>query len=67
MLHLKLKNLRQEKKKTQKELGDYLQITERAYQRYEYGTREPDLKTLVQLADYFNTTTDYLLGRTDKP
>ncbi len=35
--------------------------------RYETGEREPDLKTLVLLADYFNVSVDYLLGRTDNP
>lgn len=48
---------------TQKEIADKLHIGSASYQRYENGTREPKLQTLCELADIFNTSTDYLLGR----
>lgn len=64
MLAERLKNLRLEANKTQKEIADYLEIRSEAYQRYEYGTREPDIKGLNKLADYYKVTVDYLLGRT---
>lgn len=51
---------------TQKEIADKLNIGSTSYQRYENGTREPKLGTLCMLADIFNTSTDYLLGRASK-
>ena len=57
---------RQKKGVTQGEVAEYLGIKIRAYQYYESGGRRPDFEGLVALADYFNVTTDYLLGRTDK-
>jgi len=40
-------------------------ITYRSYRRYEAGEREPDASTLVQMADFYNVSLDYLTGRTD--
>lgn len=57
---------RQKKGVTQGEVAEYLGIKIRAYQYYESGGRRPDFEGLVALANYFNVTTDYLLGRTDK-
>lgn len=42
-----------------------LGIQLRSYQCYESGDRRPDYEKLVALADYFDVTTDYLLGRSD--
>lgn len=50
---------------TQKSMAEYLGISERAYQHYEAGTREPSLETICKLADFFNVSVDYLLCRTD--
>lgn len=63
----RLKLLRLEKKATQKELANYLNIATNAYQNYEYDKREMNIKTLTALADYFNVSIDYLIGRTDNP
>jgi len=46
-------------------MADYLGITNQAYSNYENGAREPSHDTLVKLADYFNVTVDYILGRAD--
>lgn len=59
-----LLNLRKQHGKTQKEMAEITNTTYQAYQRYENGSREPDFATLLKLADYFNTSIDYLLGRT---
>lgn len=48
---------------TQKQLADILSIAPRSYQRYELGEREPDIKTLIQLADIFKVSLDDLVGR----
>jgi len=59
--------LRKQEKKTQKNVADYLQITRPAYTAYELGTRTPDKDTLIKLAEFFNVSVDYLLGRVEDP
>jgi len=61
----RLKELRISQKLTQKQMAENLGITERNYQRYE-ATSNPSVKTLIKIADYFDVTIDYLLGRSDK-
>ena len=62
-----LKKIRLSKNLTQKEIADNIGITEQSYQRYEYGKVVPSAIKLHELADYFDVSTDYLLGRTDNP
>ena len=50
---------------TQRQLAEYLQIAQPSYIRYENGSAEPNLETLVKIADYFDVSVDYLLGRTE--
>ena len=52
-------------KLTQRQVSDYLQIAQPSYIRYENGSSEPSLETLVKLADLFDVSVDYLLGRTE--
>jgi transcriptional regulator with XRE-family HTH domain len=62
------KRLREERlrlKLTQESIADKLGLASSSYALYEQGRREPDLDTLKKLADIFDVTTDYLLGRTD--
>lgn len=59
----RLKELRKAKKLTQKELANLLKMTDRNYQRLEYGKINVSATVLVFLADFFHVTTDYLLGR----
>ncbi|WP_297232526.1 helix-turn-helix domain-containing protein [uncultured Flavonifractor sp.] len=61
----RLKELRKEKQKTQVEMAQLLDCTDRHYQRMEYGYINVPSLTLIRLADYFGVTTDYLLGRTE--
>lgn len=65
MLGNRLKMLRTEKKITQEELGKFVNVTKVSISGYENGNRTPDTETLQKLADYFDVSTDYLLGRTD--
>lgn len=67
MLKLKLKEARKRAGYTMKELAALLGITEGAVSNYENGKRQPDLTMLLKIADVFNCSTDYLLGRTDIP
>ena len=60
-----LKTLRKQNNLTQSQLAKILDCTAQAYQRYEKEEREADYETLCKLADYFNTSVDYLLGRTE--
>lgn len=62
----RLKPLRKAKGKTQKEMSELLQVTERHYQKIEYGHINISATMLIALADYFQVTTDYLLGRDGK-
>ena len=60
-----LRNLRKVKKVTQKEIADFLGVSNSAYSQYETGTREPSLEILSKLADYFGVTIDDILGRSE--
>ena len=66
-LNERLKNLRTEKNLSQKQLSTELNISSRNYQRYEYGERKPDSDTLIALADFFDVSLDFLVGRSDDP
>ena len=63
----RLKELREKSKLSQKQLAIKINISDRNYQRYEYGEREPNASTIISLANFYGVTTDYLLGRTDNP
>lgn len=65
MFNEKLRQLRKDKKLTQKELSNILGVAQTTYAGYETGRYEPDFKTLIVIADYFKVSTDYLLGRYD--
>lgn len=60
----RIKYLRKEEKLTQEQLGKYIGFSANAIGQYETGIREPNFETLIKLADYFNVSIDYLLGRT---
>lgn len=64
MFSKRLIELRNREKLTQKELAAKLNLGRGALSLYEIGQREPDLQTIKNMADYFNVSTDYLLGRT---
>ena len=59
----RIKDMRLEKGLSQQELGDMLGVTKVSVCGYENGTRIPSLETFNLIAETFNTTTDYLLGR----
>ena len=63
----RLKTLRQETQTPIKDLCETLGILNRAYHFYEQGGREPSLKNLIALADFYGVSIDYLVGRTDDP
>lgn len=65
MLARRLRELREENNYTQQEIASKIGLTKGAYGCYERGISVPDAHTLLQLADIFDVTTDYLLGLSD--
>jgi transcriptional regulator with XRE-family HTH domain len=63
----RLKMLRKTKKMKQTDMAVFLEITPRHYQDMEYGKINVPALTLVALADYFDVSLDYLVGRSDDP
>lgn len=62
-----LKKLRNENNVTQSQLANAIGVTDRACRRYEAGENEPTISVLQAMADFFDVSTDYLLGRSDDP
>ncbi len=60
-----LKELRKDKKLTQKDMAKYFEISQTLYSMYESGRRAMKIEMLCKLADILETSTDYILGRTD--
>ncbi len=61
-----LKKLRKEKHVSQEDAAKELQISVRSYARYEGGEREPNLSILWRMADLFDVSIDYLVGRSER-
>ena len=59
---MKLRSLREERKYSQQKIAIDLQISQASISKYEVGSAEPDIRTIIELAEYFNVSTDYLLG-----
>lgn len=60
---MNLKEIRQKRNFTQKEVADYLSCSAVVYSRYENGSRQPSIEVLLKIADLFGVTVDFLLGR----
>ena len=65
MFTARLTELRKQKGLTQDELGKILGFRDSPISQYETGKRRPDQETLTKIPDYFDVTTDYLLGRSN--
>lgn len=63
---MRLKDLREDNELTQNKLAEYLHVRQNTYSQYENGQRQVPLDILIKLADYYNVTLDYLVGRTKK-
>ena len=62
----RLEDLRIDADKTQQEIADYLFLNREVYRRYEKGIREIPVWAVIKLAEYYHTSTDYILGLTNK-
>lgn len=67
MFHERLRQIRLSRNITAKYMSEYLGMVYRNYQRYETGEVDPPLSKVIALADYFNVSLDYLVGRSDNP
>lgn len=65
MLYKRIRDLREDKDLTQREMGEILSCSQRVYSNYERGELDIPTEILIKLADFHNTTTDYILERTD--
>lgn len=66
MIYERIRNLREDHDKKQIELANYLHIKQTTYSKYELGKINIPIDVFCKLADYYNVSVDYLLGRTDK-
>ena len=66
MKYRRIRDLREDNDKTQKEIADLLNMQLTVYQRYERGERELPLWVAIKLADYYEITLDYLVEREKK-
>ena len=64
---MRLKELRKSKGISQLRLATDLNTTQNTISRYETGEREPGIDELIKIADYFNVSVDYLIGRSENP
>ncbi|MGI5985051.1 MAG: helix-turn-helix transcriptional regulator [Clostridiales bacterium] len=63
----RIRNMREDFDLTQKQIGDIINVPQRTYAYYESGQRMIPPYVLCALADYYRTSVDYLLGRTNNP
>lgn len=66
-LYERIRNFREDRDLTQKQVAEMLGMSQTGYSKYETGENDIPTQILIKLADYYNTATDYLLGRTDNP
>jgi len=65
MVYKRIRDLRELRNLNQKQVGQILNIAQRTYSRYENGESTIPLKIFIKLAEFHDTSVDYLLGRTD--
>ena len=62
----RIQDLRTDADMSQKQLSEILHISQRSYSHYETGSRNIPVEMLIRLANYYDVSVDYLVGRTDK-
>ena len=65
-MYRRIRDMREDRDLYQKDLAKYLQCTQVCYSHYEMGKRDIPTDVLIRLADFYHTSIDYLLGRTDE-
>ena len=64
-MYKRIRDLREDRDLTQKQIAEMLGMSQTGYSKYETGENDIPTSVLIKLADFYSTTTDYLLGRTD--
>ena len=65
-MYKRLRDMREDKDLKQRELAEILNVSQTTYSRYESGELDITSAALIKLADFYNVSVDYILGRTDK-
>lgn len=65
-MYKRIRDLREDKDLSQKEISKILNMSQTGYSKYEVGTNDVPTKILIQLAKFYNTSVDYILGLTDE-
>ena len=65
-MYQRIRDLREDRDMTQKQIAQMLGMSQTGYSKYETGENDIPTQVLIKLADFYQTTTDYLLGRTDE-
>ena len=65
--HMRLKELRKERKMLQRQVAEAINCSQAVYSRYENGTNELPIHHLISLSEFYKVSTDYILGLTDNP
>lgn len=65
MAYERIRNLREGNNYTQKKLAELLHVSQATYSRYESGALDIPIQALIMLADFYNVSVDYLLGRVE--
>lgn len=66
-MYQRIRDLREDHDKTQGDIAKVLFMQREVYRRYETGEREPPFSIMIQLAEYYGVSLDYLAGRTNEP
>lgn len=64
---MRIRDLREDHDYTQQYVASYLNVRQNTYSQYESGKRQIPIDSLIRLADLYQTSTDYILGRTNNP
>ena len=65
-MYQRLRDLREDRKLTQKQIGQILNMSQTGYNQYEIGKNDIPTKILIELSKFYNTSTDFLLGLTNE-
>ena len=67
MMYRRIRDLREDNNRTQKELSKILNCSQQVYSNYELGQRDIPTDILIKLSKYYNVSVDYILGLSDNP
>ncbi len=66
MIYKRIRDMREDRDLTQKQMGEILSCSQRVYSNYECGELDIPTEILIKLADFHSVSVDYILNRTDK-